>query len=180
VPLVFLAACDTITTKRDFDRKSTFGEYKTYAWAPEPNTLQLSTPPIEQAIHATVDKDLAARGYAKVEGKAPDFYVVYHLTSVQKGDVRHYTDWGFGTAYRAGYGYYLGWPGNPETYQVLDQDKVGALILDFVEVRRQQLVWRGVASHVIGNKPDQNATRAAQAVHQLLSKFPPPPAPKST
>jgi hypothetical protein len=126
-----------------------------------------------------VDKGLAARGYTKVEGKTPDFYVVYHVTSVQKTDVRHYTDWGFGTAYRPGYGYYVGWPGNPVTYAVLDQYRVGALILDFVEVRRDQLVWRGVASSVIGDKADANAASAGQAVSLLLAKFPPPTVPES-
>jgi len=177
VPLLFLAACETINAKRDSDRNAKFGEYKTYAWAPEPNTQSFVTPAVADSIHASVDKGLAARGYTKVEGKAPDFYVVYHVTSVQKTDVRHYTDWGVGTAYRSGYGFYSGWPGNPATYAVLDQDKLGALVLDFVEVRREQLVWRGVASSVITEKPAENAARADEAVRLLLSKFPPPVAP---
>lgn len=176
---VFLAACSSITTKRDFDRNARFGEYKTYAWAPLPNT-QTPTPEVDQAIRAAVEQDLAARNYAKAApGRKPDFYAIYHVTSEQKTDVRHYTDWGIGTAYRTGYGYYAGWPGTPVTYTVLDQYKVGALVLDFVEVRREQLVWRGVASSVIGNKPEGNAAKASQAVHQLLSKFPPPSLPAS-
>ncbi|MEI9898484.1 MAG: DUF4136 domain-containing protein [Chthoniobacter sp.] len=176
-PLVMLAACSTITTKRDFDKKANFAEYKTFAWAPLPST-QAPAPAVDEAIHAAVEKGLTARGFTKAAaGKAPDFYVIYHVTSVQKTDVRHYTDWGYGTAYRTGYGYYTGWPGNPATYAVLDQYKVGALVLDFVEVRRQQLVWRGVASGVIGDKPEENAVKAGDAVHELLTKFPPPPVP---
>jgi hypothetical protein len=175
-PLVLLAACSTITTKRDFDRNANFSSYKTFAWAPLPNT-QAPAPAVDQAIRASVEKGLTARGYAKATGPTPDFYVVYHVTSVQQTDVRHYTDWGFGTAYRTGYGYYTGWPGNPATYAMLDQYRVGALVLDFIEVRRQQLVWRGVASSVIGDKAEGNAAKADQAVQQLLSKFPPPPVP---
>jgi len=175
-PLILFAACSTITTKRDFDRNAKFDSYKTYAWAPEPKTLTLAIPAVDQAIRAAVDKGLAARKFTKEEGKTPDFYVVYHVTSAQNTDVRHYTDWGFGTAFHPGYGYYVGWPGNPETYAALDQFKFGALILDFVEVRRQQLVWRGVASSVIGDKGD-NAANAAQAVNLLLAKFPPPAPP---
>jgi hypothetical protein len=60
---------------------------------------------------------------------------------------------------------------------MLDQYKIGALILDLVEVRRQQLVWRGLASSVIGDKPERNATTATQAVHLLLSQYPPPVVP---
>lgn len=179
-PVVLLAACTTITsvsTKRDFDRKAKFDTYKTYAWAPEPNTQTAATPAVDQAIRAAVDKGLASRGFTKVEGKTPDFYAIYHVTSVQKTDVRHYTDWGFGTAYRPGYGYYIGWPGSPTTYAVLDQNPVGTLALDFVEVRRQQLVWRGVASSVITDKAGANAAKATQAVNVLLAEFPPQAAP---
>ena len=136
---------------------------------------------VDQAIRAAVDKGLEERGFTKApQGKRPDFYVIYHVTSEQKTDVRHYTDWGFGNIYRSGYGYYSGWPGNPVTYTVLEQYKVGALVLDFVEVRRQQLVWRGVASSVIGQKAESNAANAAEAVRQLLLRFPPPPAPPNT
>jgi len=124
VPLLFLAGCDTISAKRDFDRTAKFGEYKTYAWAPEPNTQSFVNPAVADSIHAAVDKGLAERGFTKVEGKKADFYVVYHVTSVQKTDVRHYTDWGVGTPYSAGYGFYSGWPGNPATYVVLDQYKL--------------------------------------------------------
>ncbi len=180
-PVVLLPACATITTKRDFDAVAKFGEYKTYAWAPEPNTQTLATPAVDQAIRDAVDKDLAARGFTKAPGNAPDFYAVYHLTSVQKTDVRHYTDWGFGTAYRAGYGYYLGWPVKTKTDVAVDQNPFGALILDFVEVRRQQLVWRGVASAAfLASNPDGNTARSTEAVHALLAKFPPeaiPPKP---
>ncbi|MDR3405452.1 MAG: DUF4136 domain-containing protein [Chthoniobacter sp.] len=176
-PLVLLAACTTITTKRDFDKKAKFGEYKTFAWAPLPNT-QAPAPAVDEAIRAAVEKGLTARGYTKAApGKTPDFYAIYHVTAVEKTDVRHFTDWGFGTTYRAGYGYYTGWPGNPTTYAVLDQYKVGALVLDFVEVRRDQLVWRGVASSVIGDKAQDNAAKADEAVRELLAKFPPPPVP---
>jgi len=177
VPLVFLAACSTITTKRDFDRKANFASYKTYAWAPLPNTQNLASPTVDQAIRAAVDHGLSARGLTKAQGKTPDVYVVYHVTSVQKSDVRHYTDWGYGTAYRAGYGFYTGWPGNPTTYAVLEQYKVGALILDLVEVRRQQLVWRGVASSVISDKAQDNVTKAEEAVRLLLTQYPPPVVP---
>jgi hypothetical protein len=170
--LLGLPACSTVTTQRDFDRNARFDLYKTYAWAPEPNT-QAVAPELSQAVQAAVDKGLAERGYTKARGKTPDFYVVYHFTAPQKTDVRHYTDWGFGTAFRPGYGYYVGWPGNPTTYTVLDQEKAGAMILDFVEVRRDQLVWRGVASSVIGGKPEQNVANVDEAVRLLFAHFPP-------
>jgi hypothetical protein len=173
--LCFLSACETINVKRDYDQNARFGEYKTYAWGPEPATQSFVDPAVVAAIHAAVDSGFAARGYTNVPGKTPDVYVVYHVTAAQQTDVRHYTDWGVGTAYRSGYGFYSGWPGNPKTYVAIDQYPVGALVLDLVEVRRQQLVWRGVASGVISDKAAENATKAAEAVRLLLAQFPPPP-----
>jgi hypothetical protein len=175
VPLVLLAACETITTTSDFDRKATFREYKTYAWAPPPPSTHKPAPVVDEAIHAAVEKGLDVRGYTKAPaGKKPDFYVVYHVTAGEKGEVQHYTDWGLADGSHSGPGHYTGWPGNPTTYKVLDREKVGALILDFVEVRRNQLVWRGVASAVISDKPEHNVPAATEAVHRLLLKFPPP------
>jgi hypothetical protein len=176
--LLGVTACSTMNTQRDFDRNAHFDQYRTYGWAPEPNTQAIS-PELDQTVRAAVDKGLVERGYTKTQGKAPDFYVVYHITGPQRTDVRHYTDWGFGTAFRAGYSYYVGWPGNPRTYAVLEQERFGALVLDFVEVRRDQLVWRGVASSVVSAKPEQTKARADEAVRLLLAHFPPPAQPPS-
>lgn len=172
LPFVFCTACSTITVQRDYDRNAVFSSYKTYAWAPPSKAQPPTDAEVESAIRNAVDKRLAADGFTKVEGSKPDFYAVYHVTTGVQTDVRHYTDWGFGTAYRAGVGYYTGWPGNPVTYAVLDQQKVGTLILDFVEARREQLVWRAVATSVL--KPgEKNVRTAEEAVNSMLRTFPP-------
>ena len=176
-PLFFCAACSTVTTKRDSDRNADFKSYKTYAWAPPSKGQAAVSPAIDQAIRGAVEKNLAADGLTKVVGKKPDVYVIYHVATGQADNMRYYTDWGFGTAYRPGTGFYTGWPGHPVTYAVLDEHKVGALIVDVVEVRREQLVWRGVATSVLG-LGEQGPVKAERAVDSMLLRFPPPVAPK--
>ena len=176
VPFVFCAACSTVTIKRDSDRNADFNSYKTYAWAPPAKTQAAISPAIDQAIRAAVQKSLSTDGLAKVAGKKPDVYVIYHVTTGQGDNLRYCTDWGFGAAYRPGDGFYTGWPGHPATYAVLDRHKVGALVLDFVEVRREQLVWRGVATSMFG-PGEQSATKAERAVKSMLLRVPPPAAP---
>lgn len=172
VPFVFCAACSTITIKSDYDKKAKFSSYKTFAWAPPAKTQAVIDPAIDKAIRDRVEKILGAKGITKVAGAKPDFYAIYHVTAGQTAATRSYTDWGFGAAYRPGQGFYAGWPGHPVTYAVLDQYKVGALVLDFVEVRREQLVWRGVASAVAGSE-EKKALKAEEAVSSMLLRFPP-------
>jgi hypothetical protein len=170
----FFAACASLTVSTDYDRNTKFANYKTFAFAAEPKTQTLAGPAVQAAIHDAVESELSAKGFAKAAAK-PDFYVVYHITEPQKADVQHYTDWGFGAGGRPGYGFYGGWPVSPKTYTVLDLEpyKSGALVLDFVDARRSQLIWRSVSSSVVG-PTKQNADAAALAVKELLAKFPPP------
>ncbi len=175
-PLFLCGACSSVTIKRDSDRNADFRSYKTYAWAPVSKSEAAIEPAVDRAIRDAVEQNLSADGLAKVEGKKPDVYVIYHITTGQGESARYYTDWGFGTAYRPGSGFYTGWPGHPVTYVVLDQHKIGALILDIVEVRREQLVWRGVATSVFGPGA-QSGTTAEKAVRSILLRFPPPAAP---
>ncbi|MDR3402064.1 MAG: DUF4136 domain-containing protein [Chthoniobacter sp.] len=174
MPMVLLAACSTIATKRDMDVNADFDHYKTYAWAPGPKTQATLSPAAEQAIRATADQKLAAKGFTQVQGKTPDIYIVYHVISGQNTSSRDYTDWGFSSGYRPGYGFYTGWSGRPASFVAVEQDNEGALIVDMVEVHRNQLVWRGLASSVFIGKSVDDATRATKAVNLLLSRFPPP------
>lgn len=161
----------TVVTDVDYDRNANFGAYKTYGWAPLPKTQTLANAATDQAIRAAVDEEMKSKGLKKVAA-SPDVYVIYHVSSEQTPGTRNYTDWGYGNAYQSGYGYYTGWPGRPATYAVLEQQKTGALVLDVVERRRQQLVWRGVRPGVVGAK-EQKPETARRAVLSLLTKFPP-------
>lgn len=159
------------------DVKARFDQYKTYAWAPEPSSQSFVSPAVGQAIRAAADQDLATKNFRKVSGKAPDMYLVYHVTSGENASSRDYTDWGFGSGYQSGSGYYTAWAGRPATFTLAERDKAGGLILDMVEVHRNQLVWRGVAVAGLAGQSASDTGKAAQAVHVLLSKFPPPTQP---
>ncbi|EDY22213.1 hypothetical protein CfE428DRAFT_0338 [Chthoniobacter flavus Ellin428] len=177
-PVVLLAACATIatntTTKRDYDRNADFTRYKTYAWVAA--KTQATSPAVDQAIRAAVDKGLAAHGFKKADGTTPGFYVTYHVTG-ERPDAHHYTDWSLNVATAAGAGYYQGWPNNPETYRILDQAHPGTLILDMIESGRNALVWRGVITSALDEKAKDDANKATVAANLLIGMFPPPPAP---
>ena len=62
-----LAACSTVTPSTDYDRRTTFENYKTYAWAPEPKSQTVATPKLDEELRGAVDRELATKGLKKIE-----------------------------------------------------------------------------------------------------------------
>ena len=162
-----LAACSTVKVSTDYDRLTTFGKYKTYAWAAQPKTRPAAAV-VDDQVRGGVDQALAAKGLKKLNGKRPDLYAIYHVTESAKADTKHYTDWG-----QPGSGYYAGWAVTTQTDAAIDRAKPGALVLDFVDARRQQLVWRSVAPQVIEGPTGDDPQRVKSSAKVMLAGFPP-------
>lgn len=164
VSSIALTACSTVRVSTDYDRLTTFDKYKTYAWAAQAS----ANAALDGAVRGALDQALAAKGLKKQEGKRPDLYAVYHFTKASKADTKHYTDWG-----QPGSGYYAGWAVTTQTDAAIDRAKPGALVLDFVDGRRQQLVWRSVTPQVAAGAKGDDVQRAKGAVKAMLAGFPP-------
>lgn len=176
-----LAGCSTLEISSDFDPKADFTSLKTYDWLDEPqkptgdpridgNTL------LEKRIHEAVETALAARGFKKVT-RDPDFLVAYHVSLDKRQSVQtlnsHYGyapgwGYGYGASYRPGY-----WAGAPETY-VYEYEE-GTLILDIVNPKNKELMWRGSATDEVSFKstPEKDQTELNKAVDEMLERFPP-------
>ena len=163
-----LAACSTVKVSTDYDRLTTFEKYKTYAWAAEPKTQTTANAALDAELRAAVDQELATKGLKKAEGKKAELYAIYHFTSATKSDTKHYTDWG-----QPGSGYYNGWAVTTQTGAAIDHAKPGALVLDFVDARRQQIVWRSVVPQVIEPPKGDDPQRVKGSVKAMLAGFPP-------
>jgi len=167
--LVACAACASVRVNVDFDPNEDFSTYQTFTWFPRPQKetgdYRIDNPLLDRRIRTAVERELAARGYRKVEDRAPDFYVAYHLQFEQKLDVRTVN-----RGYYDAWGYYVGWP---ET-QVTQYDE-GSLVIDVANARDKQLVWRGVAVGRVRTrpKPEQTTQDVNEAVAHILAKFPP-------
>ena len=170
--LLLALACAPVRVSYDFDPAEDFSGYRTFTWLPVPQQptgdYRVDNPLLDGRIRAAVERNLTARGFRKVEDRAPDFYVAYHLNIEQKIDVRTvnrgYVDY---------YGYYSSWP---ET-RVTQYDE-GTLILDVANARRKQLVWRGIGVGRVRqhSTPEQTTKDVNEAVDLVLAKFPPQPA----
>ncbi len=117
---------------------------------------------MDKRIKESADRQLTAKGYT-TDANNPDFLVLYHIGAEDKINV---TDWGYG------YGRYGGRYGRGvDVYQY----KEGTLILDVIEAKSKQLVWRGFATGTI----DPNASietrkkKLDEVITKILAKFPP-------
>ena len=161
--IIGFIGCTSITVKSDYDREVNFAKYKTYKWMPAPqkrgprgiapNSL------LDKRIKRAVEGELNAKGYQQIMVGKPDILLTYHTAVRQKVDVS-----------AVDYGYWRGrYRGRTvTTYRY----KEGTLILDFVDPKMKQLVWRGWAIGVVGNR-EEAEEKINKSVKKILDKFPP-------
>jgi hypothetical protein len=49
----------------------------------------------------------------------------------------------------------------------------GTLVIDLVDSRKKELVWRGTATDTLSDEPEKNAQKIEKATEKLFKKYPP-------
>ncbi|MET4105573.1 DUF4136 domain-containing protein [Hymenobacter sp. UYP22] len=164
-----------------------FSQYHTYDWAKTDVKSADSQNPIYQSslndeqIQDAINGELAKRGIRMVQGTAkPDFYLTYHLYIEEaERTVANPPAAGFAYPYAfsyrgrllpINYGYWYSTPYyntgyRTETYQE------GTMILDMVDARSHNLVWRGSMADAVNN-PARLGDEFAKSAKDILDKFP--------
>lgn len=163
---LFLAGCSTISVNQDYDPAYDFSKLKTFGFIPiteEAGIDQLNATRLGDAIKS----DLTAKGYTLSE-KA-DFGIALFFTKDTKTSIQSTGGYGYG------YGYgYRGYGGMGGSTYVTEYDQ-GTLVIDFVDMAKQELVWRGVGTGVLDENPsvEQRTENINNAVTKILEQFPP-------
>jgi hypothetical protein len=55
----------------------------------------------------------------------------------------------------------------PETYTV------GTLVVDLFDARTMQLIWRGVGTETLSDKPEKDTQKLNKTVEKMFKDFPP-------
>lgn len=179
----WLAGCSSVTVQQNANVDYT--QYRTFAWAEtEVKTDGSQNSAVrrqldDNLIRQAVETELAKRGITPGASGNPDFYLTYHLYV----DEVERTVTNPGTAYPVAYPYLVRYgsvlvPVNyghwyratPTTYRT-ETYQEGTLVLDFIDAKSSNLVWRGSIL-------DAEATLArvgqefAEAARDILDKFP--------
>lgn len=166
--LALLMSCSTMKVVVDYDDQVNFSSYKTFHFvtpkkmkAKQKGTPAVIKDPIfmKQARNE-IGTVLSEKGFQKAETpKQADFVIAFYATAKHKAQITPPT-------------YHIGrfgrrWvrPGHVHHY------KQGTLIVDIVDRKKHELVWRGVGSGVLDRSdPRKNLL---EAVQKVLAKFPP-------
>ena len=139
----------------DYDKSADFAALTNYVWV---NGGRVTDDLNHQRILGAVDQQLAAKGNHKVDSVAgADLLVTYHLVISQDVQVN-------------GNGYRL----NRLASARVEAVPVGALVVEIVNARTHQTVWRGIVSDDLDPKasPEKREKNLNKAVEKLFKNYP--------
>lgn len=159
-------------TKSDYDRSYDFSQLKTWDFKcitrmPEDpvgtNTLW------NQRIRTGLEEHFRQIGYQKINDGAPTFLVTYFMGIKERYDIR-YIDYGFPAAWGGPWGRWGSWWG----WEGLQRGPVdvweipyheSTLVLDIIDVRTNQMVWRGYDTRTI------DFEKSEKTIHKSIEKL---------
>jgi hypothetical protein len=144
--------------KTDYDHHANFAQYRTYYW----ERVKTTDPLWQSRIQEAVDRELQAKGWQRVDNGG-DVAITAVGSAHNEKEYQTFYD-GLG-GWR--------WGGFGETTTQVENYPVGSLVLDFYDAHAKQLVWRGVATDSLSDKPEKNEKKLDKAVAKMLTHFPP-------
>lgn len=114
-----------------------------------------------RALREDLANAFTSRGYT-LDDRDPDFTVAYYASTKDKLDVRM---WDYG--YRGRWG---GWR-EPAGYAVQPFTE-GTVIVDVVDARTRDLLWRGMGVSRVSDDPDEYVRALRKVAKDIVGKFP--------
>jgi hypothetical protein len=161
--IVPILSCSSMTVRADHDSQNDFSGYASFAifarQGNEKKQPQMS-PIVDRRIGDAMAAELRAKGFDTSSPHNADFLVTFY-TAVRRRVVVHHGGW---------YGW-RGWGWRGGTRWVNSYPE-GTLVIDIIDRRDRQLVWRGVGEGAFSttNPSDE---KVAKRVAKILSSFPP-------
>jgi hypothetical protein len=150
-------------------------QYHTYHWLDNATLKKGNSGPVplssdtENKIRAAVEHEMDRYGFKPCDER-PDLVLHYHV--VIKNEVLYVRDWSCGGVFEAPGQYDKCNRVQPVHYQE------GTLILDFIETKNGNQVWRGAAIGVLDNiRPEEADARIKASVEAIFKKYPEKPIP---
>lgn len=156
------------------------GNKNTFAWyQPTPQSRAAYGPGYSASLNEqmlkAVEEELQRKGYSKTTVN-PDMLVAYDVSvsvpdAMDKPEL-YGPDFGYSYAYMAGYRYSYG-NGQLPGYRAVDLFKQGTLIIDVIDPKNKQLLWRGWTEGAV-KKSDAGYSKTRSLVQEILKRLPAP------
>ncbi|GJM30872.1 MAG: hypothetical protein DHS20C17_35070 [Cyclobacteriaceae bacterium] len=169
--VVFLSA----QVKSDYDKEADFTQYKTYTFKGwEKNSDEILNKFDKERILNSFASELAKRGFTKDDSN-PDVGITLFLVVDNKTSTTAYTSYNGGMGYgmgRWGWGMGMGGMGSATTSYSEDDYQQGTLVVDFYDSSSKALVWQGVYTGVVKDKPKKREKSIPKNVAKLMKQYP--------
>jgi len=145
------------SVQSDFDRSFRFSELKTFSFAVQ---NRAATDPLasdslnDGRIRNGLESQLTANGF-RMETEKTDFVIAYYVTTKNKLNVQ---DFGYGPPR---------WFGSRDIR--VNQYSEGTLMVDFIDVKSNQVIWRGRAVGTLEMKGVDK--KISKSVEKLVKQF---------
>jgi Domain of unknown function (DUF4136) len=174
-----VAGCAHTNVRTDFDPSADFSTYHTYCWAGGKDVSgggTLENALVDERVKNIVGEQLSAKGLREVsEDAKPDLAVLYWIGAKDKMSVQSVPSptmpsrvvWSRYDPY---------WNGRwGRTYDevVVRNYTEGTLIVDLIDARKMQLVWRAYLVQTVDKDPQQTARRAEANAKAAFAQYPP-------
>jgi len=166
---VILATCVFLTltagafasTKTDYDHSVNFEKYQTFAWKTYKSGSIVNNSIVASRLENAVNAQLLKKGMRE-DDRNPDVYIVAHLGAKNVSDLE----------YMPAYGWrHWRWMG-PDV--LVNRYVEGITVIDVVDARTNQLVWRAIETDTGSNVIDvQSEKKVDKMAADAFKHFPP-------
>ena len=146
--LVISASAQSVQS--DYDKSFRFSDLKTFSFATQLAGDSLN----DSRIRNSLESQLTANGF-RMETEKPDFVIAYHVTTKNKLNVQ---DFGYGPPR---------WFGSRDIR--VNQYEEGTLMVDFIDAKNNQVIWRGRASGTLEMKGVDK--KISKSTEKLIKQF---------
>jgi hypothetical protein len=164
IVLICVSCAPEIVVHTDFDRSIEIHRNTSYAWLNKTGIESRNNPAYmneltDKRVKTAVDRELSVKGYTR-SGDAAQLIVHYHIMIENRTTVA--TD---------PYGYHYG------SYWMRKRTDVfryreGTLIIDFMDSRNCNLIWRGSATSVLDEDDMITEKTVNEAIAKIFKAFP--------
>ncbi len=114
-----------------------------------------------RALRDRITRAFTARGYAPAEGET-DLVIAFYASAHEALDI---TMWDYGYPFRSR------WP-RPAYEQTVREVTEGSVVVDVIDPRTQELLWRGAGTARLSDDPAENVKELARTAEKVVQRFP--------
>jgi hypothetical protein len=161
---IAVGCSNEIIVRTDFDKSVSIQRLAKYNWLGQHDIESRNSPLYynelnDKRIKEEVDKQMTFKGY-ELSATEPQLLVHYHIVVEERSIVR---------TEDLGYTYSKYWLDQRAN---LIRYSEGTLIIDFMDAANCSLIWRGLATSVLGDSRTMNEDLLRKAVDDIFKRFP--------